>query len=189
LHAGLFGRSLSAVIDACTDPPLVRKFLGVFRITAAKLNGSAESMRSVRSRCAAANYALGPFTAIVNTNPSELTSHYVMAMCGRPYGRDAAGWPDERRPPSDERYRLVAANPWACATFFEMFTGAWCEVFYGWPRGARKQRNPSCLFGQVRLGAYSRPLLGRGRLHVRPPPGEPAADRSVFPCWPRRRRS
>lgn len=125
----------------------------MFRVTAAKLKASAESMRSLRSRCAAANYALGPFTALVNTNPSELHSHYVMALCGRPYGRGVGGRPDEQRPPSDQRYVLVAANPWACATYFEMFTAAWCEVFYGWPRGALKQRDPDCLFGQVRRRA------------------------------------
>ena len=146
---GKYGRALSAVLDSCRNPGLVRKFLGVFRVTAARLKGSVESMRSLQSRCKAANHALGAFSAIVNTNPSEMHSHYVMALCGRPYGRDAWGWPDAARPASDERYRLIAGNPWGCAAFFEMFTRAWCEVFYGWPHGAHCQRDPSCLFGQV----------------------------------------
>lgn len=149
--AGRFGSSLQSTIDACDNPPLIKRFLGVFRVTAAKLKGSAESLRSVRSRCGAANHALGPFSAIVNTNPSEMHSQTVMALCGRAYGRTPEGWPDARRPPSDERYRLVAANPWACAIFFEMFTAVWCEVFYGWPMGARSQRDANCLFGQVRI--------------------------------------
>lgn len=148
-HAGRFGRSLTAALDACEDPILVRKFLGVYRVTAAKLKGSVESMRSLQSRCGAANHALGPFSLMVNTNPSEMHSRHVMALCGRPYGSDDRGWPDADRPSSEERYKLVAANPWACATFFENFTTAWTEVFYGWPRGARRQRDANCLFGQV----------------------------------------
>jgi hypothetical protein len=148
--AGKCGRALTAVVDGCLDPPLARQFLSVFRVTSAKVKTSIESMRSLQSRCAAANYALGPFSALVNVSPSELHSHYVMALAGRPYGRDDGGWPDDARPASDERYRLVAGNPWACATFFHMFTAAWCEVFYGWPLGAHRQHNPGCLFGQVR---------------------------------------
>ena len=109
--AGKQGRALWTALDSCREPALARKFLGVFRVTSKKQKGSAESMRSLRSRCGAANYALGPFTAMVNTNPAELNSHYVMALCGRPYGHDAIGWPDERRPPADERYRLIAGNP------------------------------------------------------------------------------
>ena len=51
-----------------------------------------------------------------------------------------------------DRWKAVAANPVACAQFFDVYrSGVW-SVFYGWERGKTggKQDRPDCRFGKLR---------------------------------------
>lgn len=73
----------------------------------------------------------------------------VMQLCERGYGFDELGRPDDDRPASAERYRLVAGNPVACAIALAAFVQTYNEVFLGWRAGAEAQDNSRCLYGQV----------------------------------------
>lgn len=128
----------------------MRKLLKAYRLVSAKMPGTPESKRALRSRVTAMMYGLGITTAFATVNPQELHSEMVMRLSGMPYGFDEFGRPDAYRPKSNDRYRLACGNPVACAMFFEAITRAYCEVFFGWPVGAQKQHNPECLFGEVR---------------------------------------
>ena len=108
-------------------------------------------MRSFRSKLVAGTIAFGPFTAFPTYNPLEVHAEPVMRLAGRPYGFDAYGCPDDRRPSADDRRAIVSAHPGACAVFFMATMNAVDEVAYGWRRGSEGQHAPNSVFGEVRM--------------------------------------
>lgn len=148
-NAGLQGKAFTNHIQKCRDPSIVFKLLKAYRLSAAKIKGTPESFKALRSRAGASMDAHGPFTAMVNLNPLEVQSQHVMEMCGHPYGFDGFGRPDDGRPDGATRFRLVGNNPVACAVYFRAYMEAFQKVFVGWPIGAPKQQNSDCLFGKV----------------------------------------
>lgn len=102
----------------------------------------------------------------LNFNPSELNSRACIELCGQTYQVDALSGGAIDRPSAQDRWRLVAANPVACAEFFQAVIRAIQEVYFGWPLGAPQQKNADCLFGIITAMVTKYETSGRLALHM-----------------------
>jgi hypothetical protein len=138
-----------------------------------KVQGSPQAMLSVRSKVISATTVFGPYTCMINLNPSESGSQWTFALAGKPYTFMACGRPKmasaddpDGRPNVFEALKLVAANPVACADAIHAIISAFSAIFLGWPMDAKKQQNSSCLFGEIHMLYFKYESSGRGSKHM-----------------------
>ncbi len=157
-----------AYADALAQAPaVVQKFLRAMRQISAKVRATPAYYASLRSQAFALWHAVGPFTAFPTYNPSELHSPSALKVLGFEvhYAGDFGAPTD--LPLMVQRWRAVAANPVACAQFFNTYRGAVWSVLYGWPRDrtGQQQLDPQCPFGRIRAAVDRAENSGRGALH------------------------
>ena len=136
-----------------------RALAGTLKFSGAHALGSPASFRSARSKKNALWQMFGPYTTFFTYNPSELHCESVFAHCGRPYGFDGEGRPDEDRPHTlYERWKIVAANPIAMALFLSEFLDVLREVGFGWSLDEKR-----FLLGEYEAGTVMAMFLMRNR--------------------------
>ena len=145
--------------------PSARTLLQGMKRASSRVAASPGAMLSLRSRVLAISSIFGPFTCMINLNPSELNLHWTFTLAGVPYTFDAAGRP-QGRPGQLDALRIVAANPVACAQSIQAYLSAFCDVFLGWPMESKRQSNPDCLFGVIKAAYLKFESSGRGGLHA-----------------------
>jgi hypothetical protein len=145
--------------------PSARVLLDGMKRAGGRVQGSPQSFLSLRSKVLATNVVFGPYTCMINLNPSEANLHWTFTLAGVPYKFDAMGVPEKGALAGWERLRTVAANPVACAQAIRAIMAAFFAIFLGWPLESKHQVNPHCLFGLI-LAAYLKyEDSGRGGLH------------------------
>lgn len=76
----------------------------------------------------------------------------------------------ENAPDVMTKLRVVASDPVGCAKFFNLFLCAFCDVFLGYPIGAKEQKfldgKPCGLFGRVLAYMFKFESSGRGGIHA-----------------------
>ncbi|KXZ40982.1 hypothetical protein GPECTOR_1055g331 [Gonium pectorale] len=163
LAAGLSRAELAGRLQ--NAPPAVANLVQAARITAARVVGTPASYASLRSRAYGLWTVFGSPTASFTLNPASVNSEAAFNLMSRPYSFDVKGEPIGR-PGASERWHLVAAHPLSCAESFAAFISAFCDVFFGWPDGAKRQQNPNCLFGRVDAFFIKFEMNQRGELHA-----------------------
>eukprot|EP00878_Enallax_costatus_P013761 GHUV01014392.1.p1 GENE.GHUV01014392.1~~GHUV01014392.1.p1 ORF type:complete len:934 (+),score=171.54 GHUV01014392.1:683-3484(+) len=136
-------------------PARVAKLLRAIRTINVGVECTPSWYSGLRSRLIAHWHATGPLTVFPTFNCSELYSPACLELlgCKVTYDQQSFGMPHDM-PSVFERWRLVAANPVACAQYFDVFMHAVWEVLFGWPIGSPRQVNPNCLFGEVQSGCH-----------------------------------
>lgn len=133
-----------------------------------RVMGSPQAMMTLRSRVLAVSTVFGPFTCMINLNPTEVNLHWTFKLSADSKGAytfDSFGNPVGRSS-SVECLRTVAANPVACADAIHAVFSAFAAIYMGWPMDSKRQTNPNCLFGPI-LAAYMKyESSGRGGKHA-----------------------
>jgi hypothetical protein len=176
LQTGLTGAALLRELDQCPDA--VKTLMRSFRFVGSHVPGTPGGTAMLRLRILIGCWILfGPCTMMVNLNPPPLRSALVFELLGRKYTFDPAGMPNlAEQPTLQERYHLIARNPHAAAEYFRAFLAAFVHVFYGWPRGDVKQRDPACLFGRITNYFFHAETNQAGDLHAHGCVWQPAMD-------------
>ena len=149
---GLTGSRLTKRLRHMT--PRGKTYLSTMKRLGTRTPGGPLAKLGMRSKVMAAVLAFGSFTTMMNLCMSETAAHWVFEMAGHPYTFDVTGHPIGR-PEKNEARRIVAANFFACASFFDAYFRAFNHVFLGWDFGAEKQHNIRCFFGYLLSFAWS----------------------------------
>ena len=171
---------LPLVAHTVTAPSFVpgsKTLLRCLKRINAQVVGSSTAKAATRGLMLSAAFVFGSFTAMMNLCMSETAAQWVLAMAGHEYTFDLCGRPIGR-PPKNESRRIVSANFFACASFFDAYFRAFNHVFMGWDLGAEKQHNPNCLIGLLlafgwvyeesrRMGCHAHGLCTQAALSVR----------------------
>lgn len=158
--------ALVAAREMSSLSPAAKAVMSGMQRTGGRVEGSPQSFLSLRSRVMAVTTVFGPFTCMINLNPSESSLCWTFTMIGQPpWVYDAFGKP-QGRPNHLDALRAVAANPVACAKVIHACLALFNEVFLGWPLGADRQANPNCLFGPIVALYMKYESSGRGGKHA-----------------------
>lgn len=144
-----------------------KAFLSLLRRIGARIPGSPQAKLALRSKAFASPIVFGSSTIMLNLCPAEIASKWVFQM-GEPKAdytfHTLTGEPDGRMPKL-EALRFIAKNYLACEHFFRIYLEAFCELFLGWPIGAKKQVNLNCIFGVILSKMWSFEESGRLGIH------------------------
>jgi hypothetical protein len=146
-------------------PPGAGALVRSFKVAGGRVFGSPQSFASLRAKMMSLSFLLGPYTAFITLNPSELNADIVFDMAGRAYTFSADGTPGADRPAAADRYRIIASNPTLSAEFFTAFMRTFQVVFLGWPEGEPQQVDPHCYFGKITGSFFKYECTARGGLH------------------------
>lgn len=149
-----------------TLPQAAKTLLGAMRRVGGKIIGTPGSFLSLRSKIQAAWNIFGPYTLMMNLCPYENNMIWVFELAGEPYLFDAKTGKPLKNLSKEERARIVAANPVACAHAFKAYLDAFQKVFLGWEPGAERQTNADCLFGIILAFVFKMETGGRGGIHA-----------------------
>jgi hypothetical protein len=128
MTSGYQGWHMAAALKEASSS--VRALFSSFKLCNARVVGSPQAMGTVRSNAIAMCHHGGSWTMALNINPSEINSHIALSIAGHNFTFDttcAEGRPVGRAS-LNERYRIIANDPDACAQFFRLFLSAFCEV-------------------------------------------------------------
>ncbi len=153
LLSGTKGAAFNNQLAGCADLPTVWLLNGALKSSGAKVLGTAQAFRALRSRAGAVWHAFQPFTATFNLNPADLCSPFMFRIAGHTYTVDAAG---KGSLSSSQRWAIVNENADAAGLFHHLFMMAFVEAFLGWDLRRGKQVDRDCLFGVVTscMGKY-----------------------------------
>lgn len=146
------------------NPGAARTLLNGVKAVAGRVIGTPQSFLNLRSKCLAMHTVFGHYTVAFNLCPSELGAVWTFNLAGRPYTFDALGNPNGR-PEIDQCRRIIAANPVACAQFFQAYITGFLDIFCGWQHDSDRQTNESCMFGKLHALYVKYECSGRGGLH------------------------
>ena len=142
LKSGKRGASMKTALDGLTV--LQKELYTAWQCTSRRVEGSAASLLSLRSELFSYYDVFEVFSINMTLNPNDLSSVTVFQMSGKDYKFDGVfGTPDTNRPGASERWKTIAANPVACAAFFNAYIKAFILVFLGWEEGAFEQTDPN----------------------------------------------
>jgi hypothetical protein len=160
---GLGGDAFNKAMSAL--PSEANVLLQSLRITGARVPGTPGSFKSLRSMTLSAVTVHGQYTCMLNLCPFESSSPHTFTLMGKPYTFDRKGMP-VGRPGYIECLAAIASNPVACAHFIDAYMRAFTHRMLGWPMGAKKQIDPTCLFGKVTFVYLKYESSGRGGKHA-----------------------
>lgn len=169
------GSALRAERERLT--PVQLDLLKGFKSVSNRVPGTPQSLLRLRSELWGYYDVAQTFSMNITLNPKDLDADIVFEMAGMKYGFKPGPWgePDQDRPGSAARYKAIAANPHACAHFFELYINAFVSVFLGWDEGGRAQARPDWCACVLPSEASGCSLYVTG-----PPPDRNAtSDRSV----------
>jgi hypothetical protein len=120
------------------------ELLKSFKSVSNRVPGTPQSLLRLRSELWGYYDVAQTFSMNITLNPKDLDAGIVFEMAGMKYGFKPGPWgePDANRPGSAARYKVIAANPEACAHFFELYVDAFVAVFLGWDKGDHEQSRP-----------------------------------------------
>jgi hypothetical protein len=146
-----------------------------YRKTTAHIHGSPQSMQALRSQMFSLWCQRCMWTMAININPAAALCRLTFCMAGAKYELDASGTPIAW-PSRAERYRVLQANPLACAHFLNNVWHVFCEQLLHWDFEHQCQRTDMgpCLFGEVSMVAFKPETNKRDELHTHGQIAQPA---------------
>ena len=114
-------------------PAAAKTLLRAMRRVGGKVIGTPGSFLGLRSIMQAAWNVFGPYTLMMNLCPYENNMAWVFKLAGVEYFFDALTGKPLKNLTKEERARIIAANPAACAHAFKAYLDAFQKVFMNSP--------------------------------------------------------